>query len=155
MPVEEITPVTEESTEVSDVVVAAVEDQGVVFELARVVELEDGFLFEGTIKWIGEESAWPNYQSGIEVYDANGQRVPNEQVDPDPLFALRSNTKTGWAVRTYSKSSPGPWTITLPQIGLGLLPNIVFLIDLGDSPQVGQEWQVSHCLLYTSDAADE
>jgi hypothetical protein len=143
MPVEELAPIRSETQSAPDSPALESQDANVIFSLDRVVELEDGFLLEGTLRPADNQSNATELLYSIEVSDSEGNRVPSKEVPPDEAFPANSPAEISWAVRTFTKDLPGPWTISIPQIGLTKQTQINLLIDLGDNPQVGDEWQVN------------
>ncbi len=105
----------------------------------RMVELEDGYLFQGAFSWKDTGQGNINFDSyRLEVYDANGQRVPAEP-DFDSLPETNSLTDTNrpWALRINSKVLATPLTISLPSLEVSKAVQEQFEIDLGSSPQPG------------------
>lgn len=123
-------------------------DDEILFSLERVVEMDDGFLFEGTISWVGDEGTSLVFLNLIRVEDANGEKIPAERADPDELFDPHSGTQVGWALKTFGKTYPGPWKIILEDIGIESYTDISFQIDLGENPQIGDMWQVTQDFSY-------
>ncbi len=124
-----------------------VERLGVRFSLDRVVDQGQGYLLEGSTTWdtsryttVGFD---PFVMDAYVLLDATGQRIPYEVAQPDNGGSNRQGFT--WALRTNSKAYPGPWILTLPtplayQQPAGERPG--FQVDFGNSPQVGQTWQV-------------
>ena len=116
----------------------------IAFTLDRVIELEDGFQFEGTVNWLGDSELDLSYLGDIQITDANGDRVPSEQVQPDEIFNTQEQNQSAWAQRTVGKAAPGPWTLKLNQLMVRTEPQIAFQVDFGKNPQPGQIWEVDH-----------
>jgi hypothetical protein len=105
----------------------------------RMVELENGYLFQGAFSWQDTGDAVAHFDSyRLEVFDANGQKVPVEP-DYDSLseISLPTQRSQPWALRTNTKALAGPLTIRLPFMETQKKVQEQFDIDLGTSPQPG------------------
>jgi hypothetical protein len=116
---------------------------GIQFSLDKVIELEDGYLFQGSVSWKGQQDI-----SFVDVNlfqmkaEVNGQTIPIEESQPDQYPGQPTEGSTTWAVRTNTKSSLGPWTLTQPSIIVHNDTDVPFQIDFGADPQFGQTWQM-------------
>ena len=127
--------------------------QGITLSLDKVIELEDGFLLQGSATWSLQS---PISTLELDFYhsleDANGQEIPVEPAEVDNPPAVESEHMVRWAVRTAAKNYPGPWTLSLANVhALEFVPAPAgspasFEIDLGAAPTIGQTWQIDQAL---------
>ncbi|MGD8456914.1 MAG: hypothetical protein PVF83_11045 [Anaerolineales bacterium] len=115
------------------------EVHGIELSLDRIVELDDGYILEGNLSWEGAADVDRTGFYEIDLFDANGQKIPAESVSPDPVQYLERSE--AWALQTSSKAYPGPWVISLPEMMLHVMATVGFQIDLGYDPQLGQVWE--------------
>ncbi len=122
---------------------------GFIFQLDNVVELEDGFVFTGSLFW--ESSAFPTGKGRLTepviptLTDASGQRIPIEEVRLD---APHEASKLSWSYRTNRKDFLGPLTLSVSSIKTAIAaPLVDFEIDFGMNPQVGQSVEINHDFL--------
>ena len=143
LPVMELTLPAEATQTSTDETAAPLEEPEVLFTLERVVELEDGFLLEGLAQWNGAQPVSLFSTDIIQIVDAEGNHIPTEYASPDEVYAVHTNTQTSWAVRTYTKNRPGPWTLVLPKVWYERTIEGEFTVELGDSSAVGQVWTLN------------
>lgn len=123
---------------------------GVHFQVERLVELEDGYLVQGSLDWHNTEFGLAGFSAyELQVRDAAGQAVPVEPADDasgelkgDPYMEKRQT----WRVRTASKQYSSPLTLTLPSLTIDQAINLSFELDLGANPQPGQTWELDQVL---------
>lgn len=130
---------------------SAVHD-GLTFQLENVVELEDGFVFTGSMSW--DDSVFPTGKGLIPtgfiptLTDANNENVLIEEVQLANGSYIDEH-KLAWSFRTNRKDLPGPLVITAPNINSILLPpDSTFELDLGAAPQMGQKWDISRDFIF-------
>ena len=118
--------------------------QGIQLSLDKVIELKDGYLFEGSVSWKGQQNISfvriDPFQMEAKV---NGQTIPIESTQPDVFPNQSTAESTSWAIRTNTKSSSGTWVITQPTVIVYINTDVPFQIDLGADPQFGQTWQIN------------
>jgi hypothetical protein len=150
-PVIEFTPVPETATTSTPVTrensTPALSDistiNGFTLQLDHVIELADGYVFTGNLSW--DDSVFPAGKGVISenvvpiLMDANGQKIPVEQV---PLDWSNQEHKSLWSYRTNRKAFTGPLRLSVSSIKTNMIaPSVDFEIDLGSNPQVGQIWK--------------
>jgi len=136
---------TRESTEsVTPTVVP--NDFGFSLELEKVVELDDGYLLIGNMRWADINLMNVGISSEITtIVDANGNPVSFAFETTDPSFWELDSVKqrAGWAFKIAGKDHAWPIAISLKPSG-GFLPVEAssFSIDLGPNPQTNQSWNL-------------
>lgn len=124
------------------------EPAGIRFTVEKVIELEDGYLLQGSLSWQGTEF----YTLGFDPYrlhlrDADGQVVPIEPAEPETMAYDPAEQGMPWAVRAVGKNHPGPLTLELPILeGFQQVNGTVFDLDLGSASQLGQVWPIDLAL---------
>ncbi len=116
--------------------------------LEQAVELENAYLLIGNFTNSGDLPG--DYWQGYEVpYDL---RVSDRDGKP-VLFHLRPELmpKSPWSNVTYwaleiPKPVNVPLTLTLPQITLSNFETFEFPLDVGESPFIGQTWQLNRTI---------
>jgi hypothetical protein len=110
------------------------------------VDLDDGYILIGYRSWQGGEDQYLSAFSIIEnlqVTDASGSPVAFEQI-PSSKGYLPEQTdplREVWGIKILGKEHAWPITIThQPVVILPAQEVATFEIDLGDDPQVGQNW---------------
>ncbi len=149
-PVVAVTPVPGETAEPT-LSNAAVHD-GFTFQLENVVELQDGFVFTGSLSW--DDSVFPTGKGMISLgttpmlTDSNNQNIPVEEVQLANGSYVDEH-KMAWSFRTNRKNYSGPLVISVPVInGTALPPDANFELELGPAPQVGQSWEVDRDFVF-------
>ena len=119
---------------------------GITMSLDTVIEVEDGYVFTGSISWdpsASETASRIHFWDAVvpTLKDGNGQDLPVEVVYLD---ALPDADKKPWSIRTLGKAFVGPLTFSLPSLqGVYDVPRFEFDVDLGTDPRVGQTWEVN------------
>ena len=136
---------TRESTEsVTPTVVP--NDFGFSLELEKVVELDDGYLLIGNMRWADINLMNVGISSEITtIIDANGNPVSFAAETTDPSFwEIDSGMqRAGWAFKIAGKDHAWPIAISLkPYGGLPPVEAGSFSIDLGANPQTNQSWNL-------------
>jgi len=149
-PVNVATPVIGETTTPALSNVATL--NGFTLQLDNVVELEDGFVFTGSLSW--DDSVYPTGKGMISdevvptLTDASGQIIPMEgvQLVNGPYM---DEHKSAWSYRTNRKTFSGPLVLNVESISTIIdSPETSFELDLGPNPQVGQTWDLNHDLVF-------
>ena len=94
------------------------EMHGIQLEVQELVELNDGFMFRGTLSW--EQSLYTWIEFGgfqLEMRDANGNPVAIEEVYDDSAQPS-SDYSIPWSIRTDRKDIVGPVSIYLTQLAV-------------------------------------
>jgi WD40-like Beta Propeller Repeat len=119
---------------------------GFTFQLDNVIELDDGFVFTGSLSW--DDSAFPTGKGMLAeaaiptLTDENGRQIPIEQVQ---LNAAYDEHHAPWSYRTNRKAFTGPLVLSIQSIKASVTaPAIDFAIDFGSNPKIGQAWQIDH-----------
>ncbi|MCE5207196.1 MAG: hypothetical protein LLG42_02680 [Chloroflexi bacterium] len=122
---------------------------GIQLTLDRVVETEDGFQLQGHTSWDGQNYSLVSFDpwlaGTVTLSDAQGNDIPFEETQPDYSLGPVSPTSSMWALKTNSKSYPGPWTLVVSSMQVNQAvsdPSAAFSIDFGADPQSGQTWQL-------------
>jgi WD40 repeat protein len=112
---------------------------GIQLSVDQMVELDDGYLFQGSISW--QDALGSSLEPGsIELRDASGQLIPVETAEPDHYSDPLTEQRYTWAVRTAAKGYPGPYQASLPRVPVRNASQAGFELDLGPDPQSGQTW---------------
>ena len=136
---------TRESTEsVTPTVVP--NDFGFSLELEKVVELDDGYLLIGNMRWADINLMNVGISSEITtIVDANGNPVSFAVETTDPSFwgIDSGRQRAGWAFKIAGNDHAWPIAISLkPYGGLPPVEAGSFSIDLGANPQTNQSWNL-------------
>lgn len=136
---------TRESTE-SVMPTVVPNDFGFSLELEKVVELGDGYLLIGNMRWDDINLVNVGISSEITtIVDANENPVGFTFETTDPSFWELDSVKqrAGWAFKIEGKDHAWPIAISLKPFG-GFLPVEAgsFSIDLGTNPQANQSWNL-------------
>jgi len=121
---------------------------GVRLTVEQVVELEDGYLFQGSLYW--QETpfnalGFDPYQ--LTLHDAAGNTIPLEPAEPDVSGYDPAEMRLPWAARTAGKGYPPPLTLVLPVLeGFQEVAGAAFELDLGAEPQPGQVWSIDRAV---------
>ncbi len=125
------------------------EDHEINFIMDRVIELEDGYIFQGRISWLRETGFNHIFARSFRLMDANGQEIPTEYITHDDEVGWYKRYTKLWAFQIKGKDHPGPLTIYLDRMEVEkLVTDVTFEIDLGFEPQVGQKWTTSLEMLF-------
>lgn len=126
------------------------EAHGVHFQVERLVELEDGYLIQGSLDWQNTEFGLAGFSAyELQVRDAAGHAVLVEPADDAPgelkgdPYAQKRQT---WRVRTASRQYSSPLTLTLPSVTIDQAVDLSFELDLGANPQPRQTWELDQVL---------
>lgn len=117
-------------------------DFGFSMELEKVVELDDGYLLIGNVRWADINLMNVGISSEITtIVDANGNPVRFAFETTDPSFWEIDSVKqrAGWAFKITGKDHAWPIAISLkPYGGFPPVEAGSFPIDLGANPQLDQ-----------------
>ena len=117
---------------------------GITLSLDQVIELEDGYLLQGSLSWTEQAGlSYADFLNSYMLVDANGQSIPGEPSQPEGITNTNPEHGALWAVRIMGKGYPGPWTFTVSLMRVGALASSPFQIDLGADPQVGQTLELN------------
>jgi len=139
---------TTETRELTESVTPTVvpNDFGFSLELEKVVELDDGYLLIGNMRWADINLMNVGISSEITtIVDANGNPVSFAFETTDPSFWELDYVKqrAGWAFKIAGKDHAWPITISIkPYGGLPPVEAGSFPIDLGANPQTNQSWNL-------------
>lgn len=109
------------------------------FQLERVAQQEDGFLFEGNLSW-KEDDIQQVYAGGLIITDASGQKIPTVWDHHSGSQAVEQEKRLGWAFRTQGTTFNGPLTLNFQEVIVDMKVNLSFQFDPGPQPQIGQIW---------------
>jgi len=118
---------------------------GFTFRLENVIELDDGFVFTGSLSW--DDSAFPTGKgfAGAAIptlTDESGQKIPIEEVQ---LNATYDEHHAPWSYRTNRKAFSGPLVLSIQSIKTSMTaPAVDFAVDFGSNPQIGETWEINH-----------
>ncbi len=131
---------------------SAATHNGFTLQLENVVELEDGFVFTGSLSW--EDTVFPAGKGMISgmvtptLTDPGNQDIPIEEVQVANGYSADEH-KLAWSFRTNRKNFSGPLVFSVPAVNTTILPpETDFELDLGPAPQVGQEWDVKRDFVF-------
>lgn len=122
---------------------------GFTFKLEHVIELEDGFVFTGSLSW--DDSVFPTGQGTISeaaiptLTDADGRKIPIEEVQ---VVGAYGEHKHPWSYRTDRKLFSGPLVFSITSINTLILWETDFEFDLGSNPQIGQSWEINRDFVF-------
>lgn len=115
---------------------------GIQLQVEKMVELDSGFIFEGSVSWDLADSILPGFSAyALEVRDDNGQPVPIEDVNASQT-GNPEQKRLVWSVQTNSKAFASPLIFTLPEIEVSKSASTSFDLNLGENPQPGQVWEI-------------
>lgn len=120
------------------------EEAPITLTLDRAVQMDDGYLLYATLHWedtpfISAEVTRP--EQTLHLLDASGQEIPYEVYYDEQTFINTDQRRTVFAIKTTSIQSPGPLTLILDAVSVGLSANASFVFDPGLNPKPGQVWQ--------------
>lgn len=141
-PVYEVPTATVASTTEVKQPTQAIKNYEISFALEQVIELDNGYVFEGSANWTD-----PNIQSysvspySAHLTDATGRVIPLEWAPPQSTPAAA--TQTRWAFQSTEKPSAFPLTLIVDGYTFTLNTQTAFQLDLGSNPQAGQTWTLN------------
>jgi WD40 repeat protein len=123
---------------------APTETPAIQLQVEKMVELPDGYIFQGSMK--GKATAFSplnfdTYQ--LQITDAQGKRILFEPIDPPADSQPSGPNRLVWAVQTRGKGYASPLTFSLPSVTLDQPAQASFDLDLGPDPQSGQTWELN------------
>lgn len=119
---------------------AAGNGYGVQFNLERVADLEDGYLFMTKTSWQSDTVLpYSMFADLISVTDANGNAVAWEYAEADQMAEVGEKAAYG-AFRVIGKEYAMPLTLQV-RIVADIEADASFLFEAGQQPQIGQTWQ--------------
>lgn len=119
---------------------------GFTFKLDNVIELDDGFVFTGSLSW--DDSAFPTGKgfAGAAIptlTDESGQKIPIEVVQLNG--GTYDEHHAPWSYRTNRKAFAGPLVLSIQSIETSVTePAVDFAVDFGSNPQIGQTLEINH-----------
>lgn len=129
-------------TEIVDPPTQSVADYGITFALEQVIDLGNGYLFEGSAIWT-DANIQPYSVSPYSAHltDATGRVIPLQ-------WAPSQTTPSGpmqsrWAFQSAEKPAAHPLTLTIDGYTFSLMTQASFPLDLGANPQPGQTWTLN------------
>ncbi len=123
----------------------AVEKYQVTFTLEQVIELSDGYIFDGKADWAEEDiSPYSVSPYAAHLIDATGRTIPLDWASPqsNPV----DMTESRWAFQSYEKPTAFPVTLVIDGYTYSLNASTVFHLDLGNNPQPGDVYPVNQDL---------
>ena len=125
---------------------------GFTLQLENVVELDDGFVFTGSLSW--DDSVFPTGKGIISevitptLTDSSNQNIPVEEVQLANGSTVDEH-KMAWSFRTNRKNFSGPLVLSVPAVNTTILPpDANFELDLDPAPQTGQSWEVNQDFVF-------
>lgn len=121
---------------------------GVMLRAENLVELEDGYLIQGSVDWTQSEVAEIYFnESMLSVTDANGDSVLVEPIYNDLSMQGEDRRIATWSLQTNRKDLAGPLAVHLNDL---IIPYSFekprFILDFGDQPQDGRTWELDQVL---------
>jgi hypothetical protein len=120
---------------------------GFTLQLDNVIELDDGFVFTGSLSW--DDAAFPTGKGvrlqdvPLTLTDSSGQNIP---IEPVQLVngSYTDEYHTAWSYRTDRKAFSGPLVLSISSLTTTMIaPDVNFELDLGQDPHIGQIWEVN------------
>lgn len=122
------------------VTTAAEKAYGVQFNLERVAELEDGYLFMTRTTWQSDAVLpYSMFADLVSVTDANGNAVAWEYAQADQMAGIDEKANYG-AIKVTGKDFAMPLTLQA-RIVADIEADASFLFEAGQQPRIGQTWQ--------------
>lgn len=129
-------------TEMATQPTQSVPDYGIAFALDQVIELESGYLFEGSATWTDASiQAYSVSPYAAHLTDSTGRVIPLEWAPPQT--APSGNMQKRWAFQSMEKPTSFPLTLTVDGYTFSLATQTSFPLDLGANPQPGQIWSLN------------
>lgn len=124
---------------------------GVILSAENLVELENGYLIQGSVDWTQSEYSEVYFNEGmLSVTDANGYPIPVEPVYNDLSTQSDNRRIATWSLQTNRKDLASPLTVHLNDLithyEFEPLAQTRFIFDFGDQPQDGQTWELNQVL---------
>jgi hypothetical protein len=114
--------------------------ESIYLSLDRVVQLDDGYIFYATFNW--QDDAYTFFRPySVRVLDANGEEIPSEEL-PAEAGASTDPHRHSLAIESLGPFTPGPITVSVDDVDVGLPVDASFIFDVGPDPQIGQEWRL-------------
>lgn len=118
---------------------------GVHLEVSEFVELEDGYLFRGSLSWELGRYQWIDFGGYLlQAQDAAGNKIALEEVYDDTQLNPPENS-IPWSVRTNRKDIVGPVRLFAPQLAVQMpaanTQEVVFALSFNGDEQ--QTWQLN------------
>lgn len=117
---------------------------GINLQLDRVVELDDGYVLVGSLRWDNPDLQGYGVMpvNILELTDGVGNVVPLQRAGPEVLPTEQQPNRNDWAFKVPGKRQVGPMTLTLESVGAELGADASFTFDAGLDPQMGQRWEL-------------
>ncbi len=124
-------------------------EAGIRLTVNQMVAMQDGYLFPVTFSWADTPYEFVSI-SQLQLLDGSGNPILFE-VDYNNHVSDFENKSETWSIRTQTTQIASPLTFRLPAVSisrqLSLEQRPTIEIDLGDSPQNQQVWQVGETLV--------
>ena len=115
-------------------------EYGVQFNLERVAELEDGYLFMTRTTWQSDAVLpYSMFADLISVTDANGNAVAWEYAEADQMAGIDEKANYG-AIKVTGKDFAMPLTLQA-RVVADIEADASFLFEAGQQPRIRQTWQ--------------
>ncbi len=137
------TSVTIRATEVAtEQATPSVRVYGITFALEQVIELDSGYVFEGSANWVDLHiQSYSVSPYSAHLVDATGRVIPLDWAPPQARPVSESQNR--WAFQSAEKPSALPLTLVVDGYTFTLVTDATFDVDLGTTPQIGQTWTVN------------
>lgn len=115
-------------------------------QIEKVIPLADGYYLIGRTNW--NDPRFTDLALGgwdAKLRDASGAEIPLEPANMDEI-GISNFQPNEWAYRVYGKALPATLTLSLNQASVQFSQPYTFSFDAGQTPQVGQEWQINQPL---------
>ncbi len=120
------------------------ETPGVRLQVEKMVELPDGYIFQGSMSGQGAVLNTLNFDTyQLQITDAQGKQILFEPIDPPADSQPSGPNRQVWAVQTRGKGYTSPLTFSLPSVTTDRPALASFYLDLGPDPQPGQTWELN------------
>jgi hypothetical protein len=116
---------------------------GVILSLDKVIELEDGYVLIGSMRWTDPRIDFVSEGLGLWVTDADGNPIPAEWDSADiPVSQVNDPNTVHWAYRIQGKPLHGPLTLSVASVIIGLTDPVPLSFDTGPDPIVRETWDL-------------
>lgn len=141
-PVYEIPTATDTPLAVAAQATMPVNNYGISFALEQVIELDSGYVFEGSANWTDSKIQYYSVSPySAHLMDAAGRVIPLDWAPPQSKPVTASQSR--WAFQSAEKPSALPLTLAIDGYTFTLTTDAAFDLDLGAVPQRGQTWAMN------------
>ena len=111
---------------------------GVTFNLERVAELENGYIFMTETTWEGDAvMPYGIYADLVSITDANGENIPWDYAAADQVPNI--GEKVSYSAFLVKRKGDIAWPLTLKaNIHADIEENVSFSVDVGDELRIGE-----------------